>query len=65
MSEVKDDFLREIDELLGDIDDGATSFDIPIPNGSTQNKDMGSELADTINVLSVQDNHSQGVPKTG
>lgn len=68
MSEVKDDFLREIDELLGDVDDGATSFDIPIPNGSTQNKDMGgvdSELADTINVLSVQDNHSQGVPKTG
>ncbi len=72
MSEEKDDFLREIDELLGDIDDDSTPISPPLANGSTHGKaveEVDSELADTLKVLSAQaqSNHHQQAPppKTG
>ncbi len=67
MSEEKDDFLREIDELLGDIDEDPIPSGSSIANGSAGGKGMGDidvELADTLNVLSAHDNQ-QTTPKTG
>lgn len=65
MNEEKDDFLREIDELLGDIDDDPTPVSPSLVNGKAV-EDIDSELADTIKVLSVQSNHHvQPPPKTG
>lgn len=66
MSEEKDDFLREIDELLGEIGEDSTPLGTSIANGSTLGKDMGNidlEPAGTLQVLSAQ--HNQAVPKAG
>ena len=69
MSEEKDDFLREIDELLGDIDEDPTPVSPSLANGTAHGKpveDIDSELADTLKVLSAQSNHHlQPSPKTG
>lgn len=68
MTEEKDDFLREIDELLGDIEDDPNSTITPLANGSTHDKAMGDvdpELEETFKVLSVHSNHLQAAPKTG
>ena len=67
LSEEKDDFLREIDELLGDVDED------PLPslaNGSAGGKEMGDiDLADTLDHLSVgagkSNGDSQAPPRTG
>lgn len=66
MSEEKDDFLREIDELLGDVDGGSAPLDTPIANGSKLGEDIDLELADSLQVLSAQDNQKhQAIPKAG
>lgn len=76
MAEEKDDFLREIDELLGDLDDGPTEAGASITNGSTTDKDktdIGSELPETLDLLSLRSNlpgseqsdHITATPKTG
>jgi len=65
MSEEKDDFLREIDELLGDIDEEPISHDTPLANGSAVGKDIDYELKDTLNGLSLQENDKKAAPKTG
>lgn len=64
----KDDFLREIDELLGSVDEDSAPPSETLANGSTGGKDAGSidlELADTLEGLSTEDNHHQATPKTG
>ena len=68
MSEEKDDFLREIDELLGDIEDEPTSLSTPLANGSTHDSavgDLDQELEDTFKDLTVESNHHEPPPKTG
>ena len=66
MSEEKDDFLREIEELLGDSDEDHTPPGTALANGSTGGKgDIDLELTDTLKGLSTQDNHHQATPKTG
>ena len=68
MNEEKDEFLREIDELLGDVDDEA-----PLPthskvNGSCAEEETRSidlELANSLGSLTVQSTNSQSRPKTG
>lgn len=68
MNEEKDDFLREIDELLGGIEDEPGPLNVPLANGSTQDKgmeDFDPDLEDTLRVLSVQENYHQATPKTG
>ncbi len=68
MSEEKDDFLREIDELLGDVDDDLTLPDHSLENGSVQTKELGEfdlESENSLNTLSIENNHLQPTPKTG
>jgi hypothetical protein len=68
MNDEKDDFLREIDELLGDVDEDPTPVGTLMANGSTpaENvKDIDLELAATLNGLSTQENHQQAAPKPG
>lgn len=71
MSE-KDEFLREIDELLGDSDEETPAPD-PAPNHSNTNgvsKDKGVgetnvELVDSLSGLTVDSNNQELPPKTG
>ena len=60
----KDEFLREIDELLGDSGDESTPPNHSIANGVSLGKEVGDidlELASTLDTLTTQ----QPTPKTG
>ena len=61
MSEEKDDFLREIDELLGDVDEDPLPYDSSAANGSIPDL----ELADRLNLTTQDDPTEQPAPKTG
>lgn len=67
MTEEKDDFLREIDELLGGIEDEPASSSVSLANGSSREamEDVDQELEETFKVLSVESNHHEAVPKSG
>lgn len=65
MNEEKDDFLREIDELLGDVEGDSTPLSPSMANGSTGDKHLGDvdlELEDTLKVLSVGNDQQQTAP---
>ena len=67
MTEEKDDFLREIDELLGGIEDEPASSSVSLANGSSREamEDVDPELEETFKVLSVESNNHVAVPKSG
>lgn len=68
MTEEKDEFLREIDELLGGVDE-----ETPLPchsktNGVSEGKGVGEtdlELTDSVSGLTVDSSNKDPPPKTG
>lgn len=69
MSEEKDEFLREIDELLGEDSEDPMPFGATVDtlaNVSTPGQNgTDLEVAGTLKGLSVQSNHQEALPKTG